>query len=104
MRKIIIFLFFHFYLKVVAAPFAKVVSENANANNLKVQVNNDEEKGIYLVEKILRHRRTPNGTVLYLTRYLGYDESFDSWQTADSYLDGAAISEYLWGICDNANN
>lgn len=89
----------------MAAPFAEHISEFANANKPKVQVNtNDEEKGIYLVEKIIGHRRTPNGTVLYLTRWLGHDEAFDSWQPANSYLDGVPISQYLWGVFGNANN
>ena len=47
------------------------------AGTTQVEVEPDEE---YEVEKVLRHRKTASGQTEYLIRWLGYDNSEDSWE------------------------
>ncbi|CAG8748362.1 1707_t:CDS:2, partial [Dentiscutata heterogama] len=44
--------------------------------------NDDNEEGIYTVEKILAHRLSTDGHVQYKVKWAGYDEKESCWVNA----------------------
>jgi transposase InsO family protein len=48
---------------------------------------------VYIVDKILRHRRRGN-TIQYLTKWKGYDDAHNSWEPHSSFFDILPITLY----------
>lgn len=65
------------------------------------RIKNPNKEQVLFIDEIRAHRRYPNGSVQYLIRWQGLDPSFDSWEPPSCFLDGMAISQYLWGIIDS---
>jgi hypothetical protein len=49
---------------------------------------------IYEVEAIIGHKKNGENSYIYRCRWLGYDESYDTWEPVDSFTDPKFIKEY----------
>jgi hypothetical protein len=47
-----------------------------------------------VIEQILRKRLLPDGTPLYLLRWLGLGPAHDTWEPADNILCPAVLEEF----------
>ena len=49
---------------------------------------------VYDVEKIMKHKKQANGQFVYLVKWEGYDESHNSWEPEENFVDLKMIQDY----------
>ncbi|KAF0496186.1 chromobox protein-like 1-like isoform X2 [Gigaspora margarita] len=75
----------------------KIKRDNQNSNKARshnVKKNDDNEEGIYTVEKILAHRLSTAGHVQYKVKWAGYDEKESCWVNATDVFAPNLVTRY----------
>ena len=79
------------------------ILQDGNNNTLKTsfpisrlkQVTSDILTSNYYVETILSHKFEQDGTALFKIRWLGYPESFDTWEPVSNFDDKSVVTNYI---------
>ena len=61
----------------------------------------EKSNGIYLIEKVLDHKRE-NGKEYHLIKWVGYDESYNTWEPLENIVFETAQNSYLPGTTQKA--